>query len=203
MTDNETDCLRPLAEPDLALVRSWRNHESVRRYMYTQHEIGEKEHRDWFARCELDPLRHLLVYDVDDQPRGFVHFTVQGAGRVADWGFYIAPEAPRGTGTGLGRRALEFAFQRLQLHKICGQALGFNQRSIDFHRKMGFCQEGVLRDQHFDGQQFHGQQAGEGNHQAHHHGQFGSLDKDATDHGAVPPLLSVAAGAFVLSVSSF
>ena len=147
--------LRPLTEPDLALVRGWRNHESVRRFMYTQHEIAEQEHRDWFARCEQDPLRHLLVYECDDQPRGFVHFTVQTAGKVADWGFYIAPEAPRGTGTGLGRQALEYGFQRLALHKICGQALGFNQRSIDFHRKMGFCQEGVLRDQHFDGQQFH------------------------------------------------
>ena len=155
MSDVIAGNLRPLTELDLALVRGWRNHQSVRRYMYTQHEIAEQEHRDWFARSEQDPLRHLLVYEYDDQPRGFVHFTVQTAGKVADWGFYIAPEAPRGTGTGLGRQALEYGFQCLALHKICGQALGFNQRSIDFHRKMGFCQEGVLRDQHFDGQQFH------------------------------------------------
>ena len=60
--------LRPLTEPDLALVRGWRNHESVRRFMYTQHEIAEQEHRDWFARCEQDPLRHLLVYECDEQP---------------------------------------------------------------------------------------------------------------------------------------
>jgi UDP-4-amino-4,6-dideoxy-N-acetyl-beta-L-altrosamine N-acetyltransferase len=41
------------------------------------------------------------------------------------------------------------------LHKLCGQALAFNERSIRFHQNLGFRREGVLRQQHFDGEQYH------------------------------------------------
>ena len=78
------------------------------------------------------------------------------AGGIADWGFYAAPDAPKGTGRKLGASALTYAFARLELHKVCGQALDFNERSIHFHLRLGFQQEGVLREQHFDGEQYHG-----------------------------------------------
>ncbi|NQD81620.1 GNAT family N-acetyltransferase, partial [Pseudomonas sp. CrR14] len=71
------------------------------------------------------------------------------------WGFYLAPGAPRGTGQQLGEAALAFAFDSLGLHKVCGQALAFNERSIRFHEKLGFVQEGALREQHYDGATYH------------------------------------------------
>lgn len=139
---------------DLACVRAWRNHPDVRRYMYTTHEISEPEHAAWFLRASKDPRMSLLIYERDQRPLGFVNLTRGRTVAVADWGFYIAPDAPRGTGRALGRKALLHAFSALELHKVCGQALGFNQRSMDFHRALGFSEEGRLRDQHFDGNQF-------------------------------------------------
>jgi RimJ/RimL family protein N-acetyltransferase len=50
---------------------------------------------------------------------------------------------------------LNHAFKRENLHKICGQALHWNQPSIEFHKSLGFVQEGILRDQHFDGATYH------------------------------------------------
>jgi UDP-4-amino-4,6-dideoxy-N-acetyl-beta-L-altrosamine N-acetyltransferase len=140
---------------DLEQVLAWRNHVDIRQYMYTQHEIGLAEHRKWFERASQDPLRHLLVFEVDSVPLGFVNFSRLTSSSVADWGFYIAPDAPRGSGRQLGRTALEYAFRQLDLHKVCGQALDFNERSIRFHLTMGFQQEGILRDQHFDGERYH------------------------------------------------
>lgn len=146
---------RTMGLADLEQVLTWRNHPNIRRYMYTQHEITLEEHRNWFEQASQDPHRHLLVFECDEKALGFVNFTQLDSGNVADWGFYIAPGAPKGGGLQLGRSALEYAFQKINLHKVCGQALAFNDRSISFHSRLGFQQEGILRDQNFDGERYH------------------------------------------------
>ena len=147
--------IRPMVHADLELVLTWRNHPDVRRYMYTQHEITLDEHQRWFERNLPDAKKHLLVFEVNQQPLGFVNFNEAGNGGIADWGFYAAPDAPKGSGRKLCRAALNYAFTQLQLHKVSGQALAYNERSIQFHQTLGFKQEGTLRDQHFDGDRYH------------------------------------------------
>jgi len=147
--------VRPMNEGDLERVLSWRNHPEVRRYMYTQHEISIDEHARWFARASQDPARHLLVFEIDTTPLGFINIQQIASGGIADWGFYAAPDAPKGTGHALGQAALRYAFEAAGLHKLCGQALALNERSIRFHLNLGFEREGVLRHQHFDGRQYH------------------------------------------------
>lgn len=147
--------VRPMNQDDLEHVLRWRNHPDVRRYMYTQHEITPSEHRHWYESSQCNPNRSLLIFEREGVPLGFVNITQSTPGHIADWGFYLAPEAPRGTGQLLGKAALNFAFQSLGLHKVCGQALGFNERSIRFHLRMGFTQEAVLREQYYDGEYYH------------------------------------------------
>lgn len=147
--------VREMTSADLVMVLGWRNTPEVRRHMYTRHEISWEEHCAWFERSKENPRKHLLIYEEASEPLGFINFTESTAGRIADWGFYLAPEAARGTGSRLGRAALRHGFGVLRLHKVCGQVLEQNERSIAFHRRLGFQQEGVLRDQHYDGQQYH------------------------------------------------
>ncbi|SOB76688.1 UDP-4-amino-4,6-dideoxy-N-acetyl-beta-L-altrosamine N-acetyltransferase [Marinobacter sp. LV10R510-11A] len=147
--------LRTMTEGDLEQVLEWRNHPEVRRYMYTTHEISLDEHRKWFAGASINPAIDLMIYEKDGEGLGFINFTRTRCPEVADWGFYLTPHAPKGTGRSLGNHALAIAFRTLGLHKVCGQALGFNERSIAFHKAQGFTKEGNLRDQHFDGKEFH------------------------------------------------
>lgn len=44
----------------------------------------------------------------------------------------------------MGILALEHIFQVEQLSKVCAQILDFNQRSLSYHRKLGFIEEGRL-----------------------------------------------------------
>lgn len=141
-------CLRAMTAEDLEQVLTWRNHQDVRRFMLTQHEITLAEHASWFARVSDEEGGHLLVFEPAGIPLGFVQFSGARRGRTADWGFYAAPDAPRGTGYKLGIAALAFAFKSIGVHKVCGQALDFNEASIRFHRMLGFKKEGVLREQH-------------------------------------------------------
>lgn len=155
MSESAPAGVRPMQIGDLEQVLSWRNHPEVRRYMYTRHEILLEEHAQWFERVSKDPERHLLVFEIDGNPHGFINIHQIASGGIADWGFYAAPDTAKGTGRALGQAALRYAFEVAGLHKLCGEALAFNERSICFHLKLGFQREGVLRQQHFDGQRYH------------------------------------------------
>ena len=144
-----------MVHADLELVLAWRNHSDVRRYMCTQHEISINEHQRWFELTLQDPKKRLLIFEMAQRPLGFIKFNELGKGGIVDWGFYVATDAPKGSGRQLGRAALNHAFRELNHHKVCGQALAYNVRSINLHLSLGFQQEGVLRDQHFDGERYH------------------------------------------------
>jgi UDP-4-amino-4,6-dideoxy-N-acetyl-beta-L-altrosamine N-acetyltransferase len=133
---------------DLEMVFVWRNHPEISRHMLTQHSISLAEHKQWFERVSQSPSKQLLVYEQGGTPMGFVSFTGAAPEGVADWGFYAAPNAPKGTGLKLGRAALNYVFNAIGLHKICGQVVASNDASIHMHRKLGFREEGVLREQH-------------------------------------------------------
>lgn len=155
MNKNSHIKVRPMLDSDLELVLGWRNHSDVRRYMYSQHEITMAEHSRWFERVSQNSNYHLLIFESNANPLGFINIHRISEGEVADWGFYAAPGAPKGTGKQLGQASLHYAFTTAGLHKICGQALSYNEPSIRFHLRLGFQEEGRLREQHFDGHQYH------------------------------------------------
>jgi UDP-4-amino-4,6-dideoxy-N-acetyl-beta-L-altrosamine N-acetyltransferase len=140
---------------DLPMLLSWRNHEQVRNFMVTQHEIGIAEHYSWFSSKHADPSCVLLIVENSSGPFGFVQFGDVKAGGVSNWGFYTDPNGSRGSGRKLGKIALHYAFSILKLHKVCGQVIKNNERSIKFHQSLGFFKEGVLRDQQIINGNYH------------------------------------------------
>lgn len=151
---SSTSKIRPMVYADLDRVLAWRNHPDVRRYMFNQHEITLDEHEHWFERTVQDPCKHALIFETGNQPLGFVNFNELSKGGIFDWSFHIAPDAPKGSGRRLGETALNYAFLHLKLHKVCGQVLAYNEHSIRFHQTLGFQQEGMLREQYFDGDRY-------------------------------------------------
>ncbi|MBQ0929647.1 UDP-4-amino-4,6-dideoxy-N-acetyl-beta-L-altrosamine N-acetyltransferase [Ideonella alba] len=139
-----TERLRPLRAEDLPLVRAWRNHPAVRQHMFTTHEITADEHAQWFQRQQADATRRLYLFERDGVPQGFMHLSGVQPGGVCEWGFYAAPDAPRGTGRAMGAATLAELFEVEQVHKIRGQVLQGNQASLRFHEALGFQPEGVL-----------------------------------------------------------
>jgi UDP-4-amino-4,6-dideoxy-N-acetyl-beta-L-altrosamine N-acetyltransferase len=122
--------------------------------MYTKHKITLKEHSDWFDKCSDDPDKYLLIYEHQGAPEGFIQFAKESYGPIAEWGFYSAPDAHKGTGTRIACNAINYGFDTLALHKIVGKTISFNQKSRNLHVKMGFIQEGCLREQYFDGKNY-------------------------------------------------
>jgi len=150
-SDSDTGLVRPMTADDLEMVFVWRNHPDIKRYMLTRRHIALDEHKQWFARALQSSSKQLMVYEQRGTPMGFVSFTGVAPEGAADWGFYAAPNAPKGTGFKLGRAALNYGFNVFRLHKICGQVVASNDASMHMHRKLGFREEGVLREQHMVG----------------------------------------------------
>ncbi|WP_425045265.1 UDP-4-amino-4,6-dideoxy-N-acetyl-beta-L-altrosamine N-acetyltransferase [Primorskyibacter sp. S87] len=146
MPDRDFGRLRPMREPDLARVLDWRNHPSIRGNMYTQHEITMDEHRAWWSRVKDSPKACFYIYEWQSQPLGYVAFSeIAPATGTATWGFYTAPDAPKGTGSLLSLAAMDEAFGPLGLRKLSGEAIGRNAASIGLHESFGFQREGLFR----------------------------------------------------------
>ena len=141
--------IRPLTTADLDMVLTWRNHPHVRQRMLTQHVISPQEHEAWFAHAKTRDDKRIMLVETEGKAFGLVHFTGVKPQASVDWGFYVAPDSPSGSGQLLGQAALEFAFQKLLIHKLCGQVLDSNTASIRFHARLGFKLEGRLRKQVF------------------------------------------------------
>tara|TARA_B110000196_G_C21153376_1_gene671340 strand:+ start:6958 stop:7461 length:504 start_codon:yes stop_codon:yes gene_type:complete len=140
--------LRRLMKDDLPMVLIWRNALEVRKSMYSQHVITESEHLNWFVKMEKDKQSAWYVYENNKGiPLGVVYFSDYNAkNRSSFWGFYTAPESPSGTGRLMASDALYLAFTELNLHKLNAEVLMTNVRSINFHKKLCFVEEGMFRD---------------------------------------------------------
>jgi UDP-4-amino-4,6-dideoxy-N-acetyl-beta-L-altrosamine N-acetyltransferase len=142
--------LRRVEEGDLGLLLAWRNAPKIRVNMFRQHEISEAEHLAWFDRVQKDTSAcWLLYFSPDGVPSGIVNFTgIDIDGRTAHWGFYAAPGRPPGTGTRLSLEALDHAFISLGLRAVLAEVLSSNSRSLAFHRKLGFREQGCRTEDH-------------------------------------------------------
>lgn len=147
--------LRKISEEDLPLLLSWRNDPTIRSYMFNPDLIKLEEHIQWYTRISGDERYTLLIYEDGGSPIGHMNFTQKPGCAIAEWGFYVSPTAPKGTGSKMATYSLEFAFKELKLLKVSAQVLAHNDRSLHLHRKLGFQQEGVLRAHHFDGNGYH------------------------------------------------
>ena len=127
--------LRLMQESDLEMVLSWRNHSDIQKHMYSRHEISLSEHRDWFANASNDPNTDLFVFEIDRKPTGFVKFGAKAAKKNAEWGFYIAPDAPRGSGSALGNASLNPCVQHAAVSQDFCRGVGGKRTIIKISQK--------------------------------------------------------------------
>jgi len=133
---------------DLGTVLSWRNSPAVRAGSFDTHFISAAEHQAWFQRISRDPHCYWLIFARDEHSVGVGYFTnIDGASRIATWGFYKAPDAPPGTGTLLCSALLDYAFEHLPIDSLVGLVLTVNDVSIRIHEKLGFYRVESINDE--------------------------------------------------------
>jgi len=147
MRETTRSALRRIAREDGDILLLWRNHPSIRRTMYTSHEISSAEHSRWLDNMLSNPERAGFMFEIEGSPSGFVGVSGLGSrDERAQWTFHLDPElASKGAGTAMGVLALEQIFSVLNVRKLEGEVLSGNGPSLRFHRRLGFREEGYRR----------------------------------------------------------
>jgi len=148
--------IRPVAWTDKQILLGWRNMESVRKFMYTDHVISVNEHEIWFAKMMASSTDQYLIFLYKEQPIGTISFTqINIQHKRCSWAFYLGERnAPRGCGSVMEYLAIEFAFSNIGITKLHCEVLSLNSTVISLHKKFGFTQEGCLRRHYFKGTHF-------------------------------------------------
>ena len=127
-------------------VRKVRNQESVRKSMYTEHEILLNEHLAWVELLQSDNRQIVFVVLVDDLVSGVV--SVNAIDRLnlkSDWAFYLDANVRSGLGAALEFGLINFVFQRVGLEKLNCEVIETNEAVVKLHKKFGFVEEGFRR----------------------------------------------------------
>ncbi|ARP94071.1 UDP-4-amino-4,6-dideoxy-N-acetyl-beta-L-altrosamine N-acetyltransferase [Bordetella genomosp. 13] len=141
----ESLTLRPLAVSDSSLIFAWRNDANVRKAMFSGDLIEISQHEAWLSRTLGDPSCAYFIFEIAERPAGLVGFSEMGDRDLrARWTFHVRPDLRiPGAGTAMGFLAVDRAFRELGRHKLCGEVLADNERSLRMHRRLGFRREGI------------------------------------------------------------
>ena len=128
-------------------IREVRNQESVRKSMYTEHEILLNEHLAWVELLQSDNRQIVFVVLVDDLVSGVV--SVNAIDRLnlkSDWAFYLDANVRGGLGAALEFGLINFVFQKVGLEKLNCEVIETNEAVVKLHKKFGFVEEGFRRE---------------------------------------------------------
>lgn len=145
--------LRPVLEIDLPHIVRWINDPEVTKYLATHFPMMEAEEKDWFTnlpKCKPHDIVVALVVDGKIIGTMGLH-DIDYKNRRATTGALIGEKDYWGKGYGSEAKMLllDYAFNTLNLHKVCSNVIAFNERSIRYSLKCGYEEEGRKREQHF------------------------------------------------------
>ena len=66
--------LRKIKKSDLKEILEWRNSPEVRKVMFTDHQITENEHIDWWKKIQADTQKEGLIFCFDNVNLGVVNY---------------------------------------------------------------------------------------------------------------------------------
>ncbi|UOQ95297.1 GNAT family N-acetyltransferase [Halobacillus shinanisalinarum] len=150
--------LRPIENEDLDLFYKkalW--DKEGRRLTGTQAVLSRKGVQNWFERNSTDSSRIDLIICLQEnnQPIGeMAMLDIDHQNRKAAVRISIFDKEYWGSGFGTEAMSLllQFGFENLNLHRVGLDVFSYNERAIRSYQKLGFRQEGIIRDDlYYDG----------------------------------------------------
>ena len=145
---------------DADMLLEWRMRPEITRFMFTDLETTDPaRQRAWLEACaRRDDVCHCIISH-DGQPVGYLSYSgIDHVHRRAASGSYLAD------GTGTARRRLagflypfifDYAFVRLNLHKLVNSFMAGNTRVIAVQRALRLREVGTLREHIFKNGAWH------------------------------------------------
>ncbi|WNV88109.1 spermidine N1-acetyltransferase [Umezawaea sp. Da 62-37] len=143
--------LRALERDDLPFVHQLFNDDQIMSYWFDEPFEALVELRGIYDRHIHDERERRFIIDVDGEAAGLVELVgIVDVHRNAEFQIIIAPQFQgRGLAAAATGRALDHAFAVLNLHKVYLIVDVENEKAIHVYRKVGFQDEGTLREEFF------------------------------------------------------
>jgi len=128
------------SEDERLKVWRWRNHETVRKWMYHPEPFSLKEHLAFIQSLVGRKDKQYFLVKNQDEYLGVIDFVnIDFCQKSCDFGLYANPERViSGTGSLLEMMGIHYAFNVLDLDAINVEAFFDNRRSLGLHKKFGF-----------------------------------------------------------------
>ena len=132
---------------ELEMVREWRNHPDVRKWMYNQHEVSHEEHLRFVKALKDAEGKAYWIVKKGRMYLGVVYLlNIRLLHGHAYMGIYSNPiQRNKGVGKTLISLVVRIAFDFLNLHTLKLEVFETNERAINLYRKAGFREEGRLK----------------------------------------------------------
>lgn len=143
----------------LEQLRAWRNTPDLRQYFREYREISSDMQKKWFYERVLENKNQVDFEIHDIQTNSLIgHCSlnyIDWINKNAEFGIYIGDTKFRSGGFGSDalRLLLEYGFNTLNLHRIWGEVYS-NNSALDIYYHVGFKNEGLKRQHHFDAGQW-------------------------------------------------
>ena len=145
--------LRPILRKDIPNIVRWINNTEVTRFLATYLPMMEADEEQWLddlPKKKVTDLVFVIVVAEGDRAIGVMGLhKINGKDRTATTGAIIGEKEYWGKGYGTEAKMLllHYAFNTLNLRKICSSFISFNRRSHAYQLKCGYVEEGRLRRQ--------------------------------------------------------
>jgi RimJ/RimL family protein N-acetyltransferase len=149
--------LRPLERRHLDQTLEWANDPELMRLLNRAQTISRDEHQQWFAEIQKrEDCCYFAIETLDGRHLGNVWlWNIDLRHRRAELRIVMdLAYAGKGAGTEAISRLCDYAFERLNLHKVYAYVLAINPRARRSFEKAGFMLEGTLREDRLTGEIF-------------------------------------------------
>jgi len=120
------------------MVLEWRNHPSVRKFMFGQEPIALENHLAYIKTLHGKEDRLYFLVKRDSEHIGVIDFTdIDHENSRVDIGLYAKPML-RGVGDILMKSLLEYAFKNLSLRSVICEVFEENHSAIKLYNRFNF-----------------------------------------------------------------
>jgi diamine N-acetyltransferase len=152
--------LRPLVKGDLVYLRKWSEDTQISGLIGEVAAMSKADSEKFLEQVRADTARAWFMVVVKENSKVIGEaglLRMDRAWRTTDVTVIIGEKGEWGKGYGSETLLLllDYAFRRLNFHRVAIGVVGFNDRALRFWAKNGFRKEGVQRDAYYYDGKYH------------------------------------------------
>ena len=143
--------LRKLEESDLDRTWEWLHRPDIYLKIGVQVPFSKEQQKQWFEKLQKEPAKFVFAVCLQENNTHIGNVSldmIDMRHKNARLSIFIADQNTRGKGLGSDALILleSFAFKQLNLHKIWCKTDAGDPKVLDFYKKLGYQQEGLLKE---------------------------------------------------------